>query len=51
MYEEARWLASNAFVEDTPDERLWQDKVPFHAICNGDFIAFDVASSEPQPIV
>jgi hypothetical protein len=51
MYEEARWLASNAFVEDTPDERLWQDKLPFHAIGNGDFIAIDVSSSEPQPIV
>ena len=51
MYDEARWLASNAFVEDTPDERLWQDKLPFHDIGNGDFIAIDVSSSEPQPIV
>jgi SMI1 / KNR4 family (SUKH-1) len=51
MYDQARWLASNAFVEDTPDERLWQDKLPFHNIGNGDFIAIDVSSSEPQPIV
>ena len=51
MDDQARWLASNAFVEDTPDERLWQDKLPFHNIGNGDFIAIDVSSSEPQPIV
>jgi hypothetical protein len=51
MYEDARWLASNAYVEDTPDQRLWQDKMPFHDIVSGDFIAIDVSSSEPQPIV
>jgi hypothetical protein len=51
IYQEARWLASNAFVEDTPDERLWQDKLPFHDIASGDFVAIDVSSTEPQPIV
>jgi hypothetical protein len=51
MYEIARWLVSNAYVEDTPEERLWQDKIPFHAILNGDFIAIDASSSESQSIV
>lgn len=51
MYEDARWLASNAFVEDTPDERIWQGKLPFHDIGSGDYIAIDISSSDPQPIV
>ena len=51
MYDEARWLASNAFVEDTPDERLWDDKLPFHGIGNGDFIAIDIRANEAQSVV
>ncbi|WP_435017860.1 SMI1/KNR4 family protein [Tundrisphaera sp. TA3] len=51
MDEEARWLSTNAFVEDTPDETIWRDKLPFHAIASGDYIAIDVSSGDPQPVV
>jgi hypothetical protein len=51
MYEQARWLAANVFVEATPEERLWQDKLPYHGIGNGDFIAIDLAPNAPRSVV
>ena len=45
------WLSQNAFVKDTPDERLWRDKFAFHPIACGDFIAIDTSSTSGQAVV
>jgi hypothetical protein len=51
MYGRARWLSENAFVEETPEAIIWREKLPFHQIATGDFIAIDVSSDVAQSVV
>jgi hypothetical protein len=49
-YQEVSWLATNAFMEGTPEHELWKDKFPFHLIACGNFIAIDTSSPQQQVV-